>query len=235
MVISWKSIILLFTLVFTAACSPPLSEAEMTATQEALVSSTPTLTNTPTVTRTLPPTLTPTITITPIPTIPPVVVEAQNDGTTLVRFNIEGFEFVLPQGWNFTATDATRAPGGARFDLDDGTFINLTVFYLDTDRWWPPVQTAEQVRDFYCNRLNDESGVDVHRCSLTTNRHNVQLGYLEASGDRDLGGDVTYENYHEYSLFFQSNHWTIRFWFHGNINAGRDAIELIQDSIQFPD
>jgi hypothetical protein len=207
----------------------------MTATQEALYSPTPSETPTPTVTQTVPPTLTPTITLTPTPTIPPVVVEAQNDGTTLVRFNIEGFEFVLPQGWNFTATDGTRSPGGARFDFDDGANIRLTVYYLDTDRWWPPVQTAEQARDRYCNRLNDESGVDVHRCSLTTNRHNVQLAYLEASGDRDLGFDITHENYHEYSLFFESNHLMIRFWIVGNINAGRDAIGLIQNSIQLID
>lgn len=220
-----KPFILLAALMFATACSPSLTEAEMTATQEALYSPTPSETHTPTVTQSLPPTLTPTITITPIPTTPPVVAEAQDDGTTLVRFNSEGFQFVLPEGWNYRITNPESGKmGEAKFDVGDGTDITFWVWYLDTSR------SAEYQRDRYLNLYDYDDDVDILRDGLTENQHNLQMAYLEVSGQY-----LAFDHYHEYSLFFQSNHGVIRFIFFGNINAGRYPIGLIQNSIQLID
>lgn len=93
--ISWKSLLPLITLVLTAACSPPLTEADMTATQGALLSSTPTKPLTPTA---LPPTLTATITLTPAITPVQVEVEIQDNGRTQVRNYQYRVQFELPAG-----------------------------------------------------------------------------------------------------------------------------------------
>jgi hypothetical protein len=194
----------------------------MTATQQALYSPTPTETQTPTVTQTLLPSLTPTITLTPTPTIPPIEVEPQEDGTTNIRFVTLGFQFALPQSWDFRVVDPeSDRMGEVEFDFGDGTDITLWVWHLDTSR------SAEYQRDRYLNLYDYDDDVDILRQGLTENQHNMQMAYLEVSGQY-----LAYDHYHEYSLFFEADEGVIRFIFFGNINAGRYPIGLIQASIE---
>ena len=217
-----KPFMILIGAALAASCTPGLTETEMTATQQALSSPTPMVTITPTVTRTLPPTLTPTITLTPTSTTLPVVVEAQDDGSTHVRFFALGFQFVLPQGWNFRAADPESGRmGEVKFDFGDGTDITFWVWHLDTN------QSAEYQRDRYLNLYDYDDDVDILRHGLTENQHHLQMAYLEVSGQY-----LAFDHYHEYSLFFEANEGVIRFIFFGNINAGRYPIGLIQASIE---
>lgn len=217
---------ILIGIVLTASCSPSLTEAEMTATQEALVSSTPTWTDTPTVTQTLPPTLTPTITLTPTPAQPPIEIEVQDDGTNLVQVNAYGFQFVLPAGWTYRTPTMTRfEQGWEAWPMGgDENSVSLRVTLSDTRR------SAESEARTRANLFDYADDCNLLSHDVTTNQHNVSLFFIEARGEY-LGND----NFHQYLLYFDVDGKPIEFKFSGNINAIRYAIGLIQNSIQWID
>jgi hypothetical protein len=215
-----KPLILLLGVLLVAGCSPSLTEAERTATQEALVSSTPTLTNTPTVTHTLPPTLTPTAT--PVP----VVAEPQEDGTTLVKVVVDGFQFVLPAGWEYQPPGSDPDPDwrtGASLEIPSSSNISLDVSMVDTRRdleaFLERLATQYTVLEF-----------TVLRQDVTTNRQGVPIAVLEVQGDF---GPV--EGVHNYHIVMQLRGQIVMLSFGGNLNLARNAIMAIQDSIQLID
>ena len=212
---SWKSFILLFGLLLASACSPPLSEAEMTATQEALYSPTPTVTNTST------PTLTPTVTRTPTATPVQFEVENQENGSTLVRNFVYRIQFELPSGWTYSPPrPGSEGLGSAGFNNGAGSSVRLTVSSEDTSR------STEEFTDDRIFMYRDLFGLVIHRQGSTTSQSGVPLAYLEASGEYNSG------QVHYYLIILRSRGVLIHFDFSGDINAARTAIGQIQASIQ---
>ena len=222
---TWKPLILLLAVLLaiplTASCAPPLTEAEMTLTQVALVSPTATVTSTPRPTST--PTLTPTNTPSPTPTPLPVFVSTQRDGSMLVRDERYGFQFELPEGW--TCTFYPRDPGDysfgfCRHDDEDGTEATLDIGFA-VYNW-----SVERYLEWYTSGMEILFDYRVLGKEMTTNQHGVPLGIshmLFPSGEP------------QYSIFFISQGHLLQFRFQENLTLVWNDIDQIQDSIQLID
>jgi hypothetical protein len=216
---TWKPFILLMGVLLAASCSSSLTEAEMTATQEALASPTPTATHTPTAL----PTATPTITQTPTATPVPFEVEIQDDGSSLIRVPAYGFQFVLPGDWSYGPPDADANPGTfgtAEFPIADGSNGWLRLAIVDTQL--SPEAHMEEWIEHDINAL----AATIHRQGVTTNGYNIPIAFFEESWDFHT------EHAHLYNFYFISNGEMISFFFGSDINLVIPAIEEIQASIQ---
>jgi len=219
----WNPVVLSIAILLIAACSPAPTEAELTATQEALASPTPMVTRTPTPTQTPTVTMTPTVTLTPTPTPLPVVAEPQANDTTRVRVVVDGFQFVLPAGWVYEPPGSNPDPDwrtGASLEVAGGDNISFDVEIEDTSR--SPEEEVDHLLLYYT-----PLEFTIRRTGVTTNRHGVSLAYLEVSGDFGF-----IEGIHIFHLFMTNQGRLISLTFGGNINAGRYTIAAIQDSIQ---
>jgi hypothetical protein len=219
---NWKPFILILGFLLATSCSPNLTEAEMTATQEALASPTPTKTSTPTPTSTA----TPTITLTPTATPVPIDVTIQDNGSTLVQIPAYGFQFEVPAGWTYSlpSEDATSdSLGSAMLEIQGGDNALFDVSLVDTSR------SLERYLERRVEISRYGMGFTIHRQGITTNRYGVSLAYYEQSGE--FGPTFI----HSYSIFVESQGEMIHFSFWRNLNAARSAIAQIQASFQWID
>jgi hypothetical protein len=204
-----KLAVALIVVLIIPACanlSPSSSDLASTATATASPAATATATRTPT--QTPPPTWTPTPTITPAPTRIPVIVEDQDNGTTVVTDPEHGYRYLLPAGWE---------RGRGSLDGNAGTYFDVS---HDDD---------SPLDDYLERRVNIYDygwGFTIHRQGITTNSHNTTLAFVEYSGT--FGG----HDVHSYEVFFLSNGYLVHFSFANSIDSARQAINMIQDSIQ---
>jgi len=212
---------LLLTILPTASCAPPLTEADMTLTQVALVSPTPTTTSTPRPTAT--PTLTPTDTPSPTPTPLPVYLSTQSDGSTLVRDERYGFQFELPEGWAcrfYQWSPGDLSFGFCRHDNEDRTEATLDIGFA-VYNW-----SVERYLEWYTTNMVILSDYSLLGKEMITNQHGVPLGIshmLFPSGEP------------QYSIFFISQGNLLQFRFQENLTLVGNDIDQIQDSIQLID
>lgn len=209
--------------LLAASCSPPLTEADMTLTQAALVSPTSTTTSTPRPSSTA--TLTPTNTPPPTPTPLPYYVSTQRDGSTLVTNGTYGFQFELPEGWTYRQPRADGDLGFGRYNNGSGTEATLDPATVDT------TLSLERHLNYRVNWASIFNST-IHSQAVTTNQHGVTLGYFHSTGYPITGGGSPIR---WYFIYFESRGVMIEFHFEEDVHLVLDDIAHIQESIQLID
>jgi len=215
---------LLLTILPTASCAPPLTEADMTLTQVALVSPTPTTTSTPRPTAT--PTLPPTITPAPTPTPLPFYVRTQRDGSTLVRNVMHGFQFELPEGWTCpSAWEVSNGMGYCYFRPDNGDGSRAVL----EPRFASYNLSLEGILGWQGGMARG-FGMTIQREGVMTNQHGTPLGYLHL-----VANPTGQQTIRMVYIYFEAEGRLIEFFLDENLSLVMNDIESLKESIQLID